>query len=44
MNTWLTVAASLVNADRWVELTNIGIELVTVITLCCRCETSWRQR
>lgn len=26
---WLTVGASLVNADRWVELTNIGIELVT---------------
>jgi len=29
IQTWLTVAASLVNADRWVELTNIGIELVT---------------
>jgi hypothetical protein len=29
VQTWLTVAASLVNADRWVELTNIGIELVT---------------
>lgn len=26
---WLTVAASLVNASRWMELTNIGIELVT---------------
>ncbi|VXB24819.1 putative bacteriophage protein [Burkholderia sp. 8Y] len=26
---WLTVAASLVNADRWGELTNIGLELVT---------------
>lgn len=25
---WLTVAASLVNACRWMELTNIGIELV----------------
>lgn len=29
IQTWLTVAASLVNADRWVELTNLGIELVT---------------
>lgn len=29
VQTWLTVAASLVNAARWVELTNIGIELVT---------------
>jgi hypothetical protein len=29
VQTWLTVATSLVNADRWVELTNIGIELVT---------------
>lgn len=29
VNTWLTVAASLVNASRWMELTNIGIELVT---------------
>jgi hypothetical protein len=29
IQTWLTVAASLVNANRWVELTNIGIELVT---------------
>jgi hypothetical protein len=29
VQTWLTVAASLVNADRWVELTSIGIELVT---------------
>jgi hypothetical protein len=26
---WLTVAQSLVNASRWMELTNIGIELVT---------------
>jgi len=26
---WLTVANSLVNPDRWVELTNLGIELVT---------------
>lgn len=26
---WMTVGASLVNADRWMELTNIGIELVT---------------
>jgi len=26
---WLTVAASLVNSGRWMELTNIGIELVT---------------
>jgi hypothetical protein len=26
---WLTVAASLVNECRWMELTNIGIELVT---------------
>lgn len=26
---WLTVGSSLVNADRWGELTNIGIELVT---------------
>lgn len=26
---WLTVAASLVNGSRWMELTNIGIELVT---------------
>lgn len=26
---WLTVAASLVNASRWMELTDIGIELVT---------------
>lgn len=26
---WLTVAASLVNSCRWMELTNIGIELVT---------------
>lgn len=29
VNTWLTVAASLVNATRWAELTNIGMELVT---------------
>lgn len=29
VQTWLIVAASLVNADRWMELTNIGIELVT---------------
>lgn len=29
VQTWLTVAASLVNADRWTELTNVGIELVT---------------
>jgi hypothetical protein len=29
VQTWLTVAASLVNPTRWVELTNIGIELVT---------------
>lgn len=29
IQTWLTVAASLVNADRWVELTDIGIELIT---------------
>ena len=26
---WLTVAASLVNGARWMELTNIGLELVT---------------
>ncbi|MGI4812808.1 MAG: DUF4054 domain-containing protein [Janthinobacterium lividum] len=26
---WLTVAASLVNARRWMELTNLGVELVT---------------
>jgi hypothetical protein len=26
---WLTVANSLVNPNRWVELTNLGIELVT---------------
>ncbi len=26
---WLTVAASLVNGARWMELTNIGMELVT---------------
>jgi hypothetical protein len=29
VNMWLTVANSLVNADRWAELTNLGIELVT---------------
>ena len=29
IQTWLTVAQSLVNPNRWVELTNIGIELVT---------------
>lgn len=29
VQTWLTVAASLVNADRWMELTNVGMELVT---------------
>lgn len=26
---WLTIAVSLVNASRWMELTNLGIELVT---------------
>ncbi|WP_175920380.1 DUF4054 domain-containing protein [Burkholderia pyrrocinia] len=26
---WLTVAVSLVNADRWGELTNLGVALVT---------------
>ncbi|MGA4275581.1 DUF4054 domain-containing protein [Ralstonia nicotianae] len=26
---WLTVAASLVNPTRWMELTNLGLELVT---------------
>ena len=26
---WLGVAASLVNASRWMELTNLGLELVT---------------
>lgn len=26
---WITVATSLVNADRWVELTDLGIQLVT---------------
>jgi len=29
INTWLTVAASLVNPSRWAELTNLGMELVT---------------
>jgi hypothetical protein len=29
IQTWLTVAASLVNGERWKELTNLGIELVT---------------
>lgn len=29
VNMWLTVANSLVNPDRWVELTNLGLELVT---------------
>lgn len=29
INFWLGVAASLVNATRWMELTNLGIELVT---------------
>ena len=29
VNMWLTVAASLVNGARWMELTNIGMELVT---------------
>lgn len=29
VQTWLTVGASLVNGTRWMELTNIGIELVT---------------
>ena len=29
VNMWLTVGASLVNADRWQELTNVGVELVT---------------
>lgn len=29
VQTWLTVAASLVNGSRWMELTNVGIELVT---------------
>jgi len=29
VQTWLTAAMSLVNADRWMELTNVGIELVT---------------
>jgi hypothetical protein len=26
---WITVATSLVNADRWMELTDLGIQLVT---------------
>lgn len=29
INFWLGVAASLVNASRWMELTNLGLELVT---------------
>jgi hypothetical protein len=29
VNMWLTVANSLVNASRWAELTNLGLELVT---------------
>ncbi|RQR87721.1 MULTISPECIES: DUF4054 domain-containing protein [unclassified Burkholderia] len=29
VNMWLTVANSLVNASRWAELTNLGVELVT---------------
>ncbi|MCL6466958.1 MAG: DUF4054 domain-containing protein [Ralstonia sp.] len=29
INMWLTLAASMVNASRWAELTNLGIELVT---------------
>jgi len=29
VNLWMTVATSLVNACRWMELTDIGIELVT---------------
>ncbi|WCM21364.1 DUF4054 domain-containing protein [Paraburkholderia bryophila] len=35
---WLTVAASLVNAVRWAELTNIGIELITAhhLTIAAR--------
>lgn len=28
VNMWLTVANSLVNASRWMELTNLGLELV----------------
>ena len=42
IQTWLTVAASLVNADRWVELTNIGVELVTAhhLTLSIRDQTA----
>ena len=28
VNMWLTVANSLVNASRWAELTNLGLELV----------------
>lgn len=39
---WLTVATSLVNSDRWVELTNIGIELVTAhhLTIALRDQTA----
>lgn len=39
---WLTVAASLVNGCRWMELTNIGIELVTAhhVVLAVRDQTS----
>jgi hypothetical protein len=42
VQTWLTVAASLVNASRWMELTNIGIELVTAhhLVLSVRDETA----
>lgn len=29
VSAWITVATSLVNADRWMELTNLGIQLVT---------------
>ena len=29
VNLWMTVATSMVNACRWMELTDIGIELVT---------------
>jgi hypothetical protein len=29
IQTWLTVACSLVNGSRWMELTTLGIELVT---------------
>lgn len=42
IQTWLTVAQSLVNPSRWVELTNIGIELVTAhhLVLSLRDETA----